>query len=211
MKYDLVIETLKELDAFQKIKSGKENCLDDFRCFLNAKATEKSGNSTIFEEKNGEDPVIENEIINHVIMFGRYSKLVLKKSLRNHQDLFNEDFTYLFHLMENSSLTKMQLIEKNAHEKQSGMEIIKRLVRNDLLQESLDKNDRRSTRISLTEKGKDVLKNCTKDLDEASKILCGKLQQEEKKHFLNALQSLNSYHQSAYQNLKNQNAENSIK
>lgn len=211
MQYNLIIDTLKELDAFQKLQSGSENCLEDFRCYLNQKAQEKSSpedNSVAETEQNSE---IENEITEHIIMLGRYSKLVLKKSLENHSDLFNEDFTYLLRLTEFSSLTKMQLIEKNAHEKQSGLEIIKRLVRNGLLQENPDERDRRSTRISLTERGKKVFQDCVKDLDEASKILCGKLQKKEKEHFLHALEKLNAYHQSVYQNLKNPDGEKLLK
>lgn len=207
MQYNLIIDTLKELDTFQKLKSGDNHCLEDFRCYLNEQANEKMMTAEN-SEKNSE---IENEIAEHVIMLGRYSKQVLKKSLENHPDLFNEDFTYLLRLRDFSSLTKMQLIEKNAHEKQSGIEIIKRLVRNGLLKESPDKKDKRSTRISLTAKGKKVFQECVKDLDEASKILCGKLQKEEKENFLLSLEKLNSYHHSVYQNAKIQDGDKLLK
>lgn len=207
MQYNLIIDTLKELDTFQKLKSGDNHCLEDFRCYLNEQANEKMMTAEN-SEKNSE---IENEIAEHVIMLGRYSKQVLKKSLENHPDLFNEDFTYLLRLRDFSSLTKMQLIEKNAHEKQSGIEIIKRLVRNGLLKESPDKKDKRSTRISLTAKGKKVFQECVKDLDEASKILCGKLQKEEKENFLLSLEKLNTYHHSVYQNAKIQDGDKLLK
>ena len=207
MQYNLIIDTLKELDTFQKLKSGDNHCLEDFRCYLNEQANEKMMTAEN-SEKNSE---IENEIAEHVIMLGRYSKQVLKKSLENHPDLFNEDFTYLLRLRDFTSLTKMQLIEKNAHEKQSGIEIIKRLVRNGLLKESPDKKDKRSTRISLTAKGKKVFQECVKDLDEASKILCGKLQKEEKENFLLSLEKLNSYHHSVYQNTKIQDGDKLLK
>ena len=207
MQYNLIIDTLKELDTFQKLKSGDNHCLEDFRCYLNEKANEKMMTAEN-SEKNSE---IENEIAEHVIMLGRYSKQVLKKSLEDHPDLFNEDFTYLLRLRDFTSLTKMQLIEKNAHEKQSGIEIIKRLVRNGLLKESPDKKDNRSTRISLTAKGKKVFQECVKDLDEASKILCGKLQKEEKENFLLSLEKLNTYHHSVYQNSKIQDGDKLLK
>lgn len=207
MQYNLIIDTLKELDTFQKLKSGDNHCLEDFRCYLNEQANEKM----MTAENSGKNSEIENEIAEHVIMLGRYSKQVLKKSLENHPDLFNEDFTYLLRLRDFSSLTKMQLIEKNAHEKQSGIEIIKRLVRNGLLKESPDKKDKRSTRISLTAKGKKVFQECVKDLDEASKILCGKLQKEEKENFLLSLEKLNTYHHSVYQNTKIQDGDKLLK
>jgi hypothetical protein len=43
--------------------------------------------------------------------------------------LANEEFTYLYRLMDEETLTKMQLVERNAHEKQTGIEIIKRMVK----------------------------------------------------------------------------------
>ena len=204
MEYNLIIDTLKELDTFQKLSSDNEHCLENFRCYLNERADDKITDTASSEEKQNGPLKIENEIAKQVIMLGRYSKQVLKKSLENHPDLFNEDFTYLYRLMDHSSLTKMQLIEKNAHEKQSGIEIIKRLVRNGLLKESPDKKDKRSTRISLTAKGKNVFLNCVKDVEHAAKILCGKMQQEEKEKFLLSLEKLNTYHHSVYQNSKNQ-------
>ena len=154
---------------------------------------------------------IENEIAKQVIMLGRYSKHLIKKSLENHRDLVNEDFTYLFRLMDYPSLTKMQLIEKNAHEKQSGIEIIKRLVRNGLFVESPDKEDKRSTRISVTEKGKKVFQESMKDITVVSKIMCGKLDESEKEHLLISLKKLNTFHHTIYTNLRDEEPVNLLK
>ena len=124
--------------------------------------------------------------------------------MENHQDLVNEDFTYLFRLMDYPSLTKMQLIEKNAHEKQSGIEIIKRLVRNGLFVESPDKDDKRSTRISVTEKGKKVFQESMKDITVVSKIMCGRLNDSEKENLLKSLKKLNTFHHTIYTNLRDE-------
>jgi len=210
MEYNLIIDTLKELDTFQKSKTGVQSNLEDFRRYLNDQASVKDAaqGSETAARSNSE---IENEIAKQVIMLGRYSKHLLKKSLENHPDLVNEDFTYLFRMMDHASLTKMQLIEKNAHEKQSGIEIIKRLVRNGLLEESPDETDKRSTRISLTEKGKKVFCDSVKDITTASKILCGKLLAEEKDTLLLFLEKLNAFHHNVYTNLKNEHPEKILK
>ena len=207
MELNLIIDILSELETFQKGQSGNQQNLEDFRLYLNQKAYESESPRSLSEKFGLKSFDQENEIAKQVIMLGRYSKHLIKKSLENHPDLVNEDFTYLFRLMDYPSLTKMQLIEKNAHEKQTGIEIIKRLVRNGLLIESPDENDKRSTRISVTEKGKKVFAESMKDITIVSKIMCGKLDDEEKEKMLHSLKKLNTFHHTVYTNLRNENTD----
>lgn len=204
MELNLIIDILTELDSFQKSRPASQTSLEDFRLYLNEKAYDQETPRNLTEKFDLNVFDLENEIAKQVIMLGRYSKHLIKKSLENHPDLVNEDFTYLFRLMDYASLTKMQLIEKNAHEKQSGIEIIKRLVRNGLFVESPDKNDKRSTRISVTEKGKKVFEESMKDITVVSKIMCGKLNDNEKENLLSSLKKLNTFHHTIYTNLRNE-------
>ncbi len=204
MKLNLIIDILKEIDSFEKIRSGNLLSLEDFRLYLNQQAYEKETPQNLSEKFELQVFDLENEIAKQVIMLGRYSKQLLKKSLAESRDLINEDFTYLFRLMDYPSLTKMQLIEKNAHEKQTGIEIIKRLVKNDLLRESPDEHDKRSTRVSVTEKGKAVFLDSMKDITVVSKIMCGKLTFEEKENLLSSLKKLNTFHHTVYTKFRNE-------
>ena len=211
MDLNLIIEILSELDAFQKSQNSNQLTLEDFRLYLNEKAYERENPRNLSEKYDLQVFDLENEIAKQVIMLGRYSKHLIKKSLENHSDLINEDFTYLFRLMDYPSLTKMQLIEKNAHEKQSGIEIIKRLVRNGLIQESPDENDKRSTRVQVTAKGKKVFQESMKDITVVSKIMCGKLNTDEKEQLLNSLKKLNTFHHTVYTNLRNEDPDKIVK
>lgn len=204
MKLNLIIDILKEIDSFEKIRSGNLLSLEDFRLYLNQQAYEKETPQNLSEKFELQVFDLENEIAKQVIMLGRYSKQLLKKSLAESRDLINEDFTYLFRLMDYPSLTKMQLIEKNAHEKQTGIEIIKRLVKNNLLSETPDEHDKRSTRVSVTEKGKAVFLESMKDITVVSKIMCGKLTFEEKENLLNSLKKLNTFHHTVYTKFRNE-------
>lgn len=204
MELNLIIDILTELDTFQKTQPSTQTSLEDFRLYLNEKAYEKETPRNLTDKFDLDVFDFENEIAKQVIMLGRYSKHLIKKSLENHQDLVNEDFTYLFRLMDYPSLTKMQLIEKNAHEKQSGIEIIKRLVRNGLFVESPDNDDKRSTRISVTEKGKKVFQESMKDITVVSKIICGRLNDSEKENLLKSLKKLNTFHHTIYTNLRDE-------
>lgn len=211
MELNLIIEMITELNEFQKSQPNNQRTLDDFRLYLNEKAYEKENPKNLSKKFELDVYNLENEIAKQVIMLGRYSKHLLKKALENHPDLVNEDFTYLFRLMDYPSLTKMQLIEKNAHEKQSGIEIIKRLVRNGLIDESPDLDDKRSTRVSVTEKGKKVFFESMQDITVVSKIMCGNLNSEEKENLLESLIKLNTFHQTIYTNMKSEKPENILK
>lgn len=211
MELNLIIDILSELETFQKSQPSSQTTLEDFRLYLNEKAYEKETPRNLTEKFDLQVFDLENEIAKQVIMLGRYSKHLIKKSLEKHTDLVNEDFTYLFRLMDYPSLTKMQLIEKNAHEKQTGIEIIKRLVRNGLLVESPDLEDKRSTRISVTEKGKKVFADSMGDITMVSKIMCGKLDSEEKVNLLESLKKLNTFHHTIYTNMRNEEPKKILK
>ena len=211
MELNLIIDILTELDNYQKANPNANAGLDDFRLYLNQKAYENENPRNLTAKFDLDVNDLENEIAKQVIMLGRYSKQLIRKSLENHPDLVNEDFTYLFRMMDYESLTKMQLIEKNAHEKQTGIEIIKRLVKNGLLAESPDENDKRSTRIAVTPKGKKVFLESMQDITVVSKIMCGQLNTKEKEALLSSLKKLNTFHHTVYSNFKNENTSEILK
>ena len=211
MELNLIIDILTELDNYQKANPNANAGLDDFRLYLNQKAYENENPRNLTAKFDLDVNDLENEIAKQVIMLGRYSKQLIRKSLENHPDLVNEDFTYLFRMMDYESLTKMQLIEKNAHEKQTGIEIIKRLVKNGLLAESPDENDKRSTRIAVTPKGKKVFLESMQDITVVSKIMCGQLDTKEKEALLSSLKKLNTFHHTVYSNFKNENTSEILK
>ena len=211
MELNLIIDILTELDHYQKANPNANAGLDDFRLYLNQKAYENENPRNLTAKFDLDVNDLENEIAKQVIMLGRYSKQLIRKSLENHPDLVNEDFTYLFRMMDYESLTKMQLIEKNAHEKQTGIEIIKRLVKNGLLAESPDEHDKRSTRIAVTTKGKKVFLESMQDITVVSKIMCGQLDTKEKEALLSSLKKLNTFHHTVYSNFKNENTSEILK
>ncbi len=205
MNLELLIDILKEFKQFEDSSSYRPNSkVEDFSNFLNEKSYNKENPKNLSEKYDLDVNDLENQIAKQVILLGRYSKHLIKKALEPHPDLVNDDFTYLFRMMDYDSLTKTQLIEKNAHEKQSGIEIIKRLVRNGLLSEKADDLDKRSVRISVTPKGKKIFFETMKDITVVSKIMSGKLTGEEKNNLLEYLKKLNTFHHTVYLNLKNE-------
>lgn len=205
MNIDLILEVVQELKTFQDSEQKSAATMEDFRNYLNCKEYEKDTPSHLTNKHNLEVNKIENEIAKQVILLNRYCKTLMKKALQDCPELVNEDFTYLYRLMDYESLTKTQLVEKNAHEKQTGIEIIKRMAKNNLITEVPDENDKRSVRISVTDAGRKVFRDSMKDITLASKIMCADFDAEEKKSFLQLLKKLNLFHHTVYNTKRNEN------
>lgn len=184
-------------------KKKGSSSLEDFRFWLNEKAYQKTNPTELFKKEHQKVFDLENEIAKQVILLGRFSKQMIRRGLKDFPQLANEEFTYLYRLMDESSLTKMQLVERNAHEKQTGMEIIKRLVKNKLVEEFPDDNDKRITRVKITDFGKKIFSKSVQDVTVTSRILSAKLDENEKNDLLSLLKKLNEFHFNVYHEHKN--------
>lgn len=199
MNTKMLIDVILELDEFQKERNKANLTVEEFRTWLNEKAYSKVSPTELFKKNNQKVFDLENEIAKQVILLGRFTKQMVRRGLKDFPQLANEEFTYLYRLMDEESLTKMQLVERNAHEKQTGIEIIKRLVKNNLVEEFPDESDKRTTRLKLTELGKQTFLNSIKDVTVTSRVLSAKLADEEKENLLELLKKLNEFHFHIYQ------------
>lgn len=205
MKYKLVHELIASLEEFEQ--ETKLDSVEDFRIWLNEKHYKAQSPKFISEKQNREVNDLENEIAKQVILLSRFSKQTIRRGLQDFPELVNEEFTYLYRLVDEPNLTKMQLVEKNAHEKQTGMVFIKRLVKNGLIEEVQDDKDKRVTHLKVTEAGKNVFNQSVKEVTEISKILSADLSQSEKDELLRLLRKLNEFHSTVYHQFKNKSIE----
>ncbi len=88
----------------------------------------------------------------------------------------------------------------NIHEKTTGMEVIKRLLNNGLVEQTDDQNDRRSKRLLITAKGMGVLLGTFEEMRKASLIIAGTLNEVEKMQLLHLLQKLHFFHKPLFIN-----------
>lgn len=201
MDYAFIVEMLKEMNRYQE--SGTTTVsVEGFRHWLNQKAFERESPNHLARKYELEVNSLDIELCKQLLLLGRYAKIILRKGLQEYPELVNEDFTYLYRLMDYPYLTKIQLIEKNAHEKQAGLEIIKRLVKHGLFLESKDPNDGRSKRISVSEKGRKLFLKSMKDVTLTSKVLSGQLCVSDKETLLQLLKDLNLFHEMLYNNYR---------
>lgn len=203
MNYDLLIELVTRFKEFSLAHKDEAANLNDFRIWLN----QNSYNTGVPTDSGHKETLGNNdvdvEISKLVIYLSRYARHLMKKGLLDYQELVNDDITYIYTLMSSESMTKMQLIEKNIHEKPTGMEIIKRLIRFGLIDETADEQDKRSKRIFLTPKGKELFFRSLEKMKKISKIITGDLSASEKSTLMLLLKKLDDYHNPIFLEEKN--------
>lgn len=203
MQTDFFIDLFHQVKEFESSATCKTNStVDDFRVWMNDKKYVDDSPTKLFKNENHQVSFTENEVCKQVLLLGRYSKLLIRKGLGDFPELANEEFTYLYRLKDEPFLTKIQLIEKNGHEKQTGTQIIKRLLQAGFLEEKNDKDDKRSKRLNLTKKGEEIFHASVSNVNLISKILSGKLSDSEKSEFLKILRKLNEFHSHIYTDYK---------
>ncbi|MBL7881717.1 MAG: MarR family transcriptional regulator, partial [Chryseobacterium gambrini] len=181
MNTDFFIDLLHQVKEFENSEAYKpHSTVEDFRLWLNDKKYRKESPTKLFKNEQHQVSFTENEICKQVLLLGRYSKQLIRKGLNDFPELANEEFTYLYRLKDEPNLTKIQLIERNGHEKQTGTQIIKRLLEYGLIEEKNDSEDKRSKRLNITEKGDDYFHRSVEKVNMTSRILAGKLENKEK-------------------------------
>lgn len=209
MQTDFIIDLLFQVKEFENSNQCKPNStVDDFRQWMNDKKYRDESPTKLFKKENHQVSFTENEICKQVLLLGRYSKQLIRKGLAEFPELANEEFTYLYRLKDEPYLTKIQLIERNGHEKQTGTQIIKRLLEYGLVEENDDQQDKRSKRLNITEKGKDFFYRSVEKVNLTSRILSGKLNDDEKTELMDILKKLNDFHFHIYSEYKNESIEN---
>ena len=114
MNYLLLKEVIENLEQFDQEKNSSS--IEDFRIWMNEKAYQKVNPTELFKKENQKVFDLENEIAKQVILLGRFTKQMIRRGLKDFPHLANEEFTYLYRLMDEETLTKMQLVERNAHD-----------------------------------------------------------------------------------------------
>ncbi len=206
MKKEIVFEILGHLDAFENQKQNKkEYNINDFVDYLN---TQKSVNSIEMRSFQGDKETYLKEISKEnnseisilITLMSRYAKGYIKKALQN--SLLNtvDEFSFLITLMTYESLTKTEITNKIVMEKTSGVEVIKRLLGQELIKEFANEKDKRSVRVAITPKGKNEILNVLPEMNSVSKIVIGNLNNVEINTLSFLLKKLDFYHNDIFMN-----------
>ncbi len=190
MNYSIIKQLLEHLEDFEKLPQGDGGTtLESFVDYLSYSANKLETSVEISDEELLN--VSLSQTISHLYRFAKsYTKIALEESPLTTVD----DFLYLGKVMELGHCTKTELIELNAHEKTSGMEIIKRLLKDGFLTQEADPDDGRSKRLSITSAGEQEFFAALEAMKKSANLVGGPLSTVEKLHLMHLLQKLHEFH-----------------
>jgi DNA-binding MarR family transcriptional regulator len=188
MSYQLVKEVIEKLEAFESSGSGTD--LRSFSYWLYSQYQEAPSKGLPNLEEN-----LDGLLTSLITTLNVHAKHYTKTALRGTPLVSMIDFGFLASLVENESLRKTELIARNYSELSPGIEVIKRLIRQELIEDFDDPEDGRSKRVRITRKGRELYLSALEGINKAAHLLCGDLEEEEKLHLLALLRKLNAFHQ----------------
>ncbi len=210
---DILIEVINDLYAYGAERNSESDFdMNDFIGYLNTKYTPDS--LALRKVEGDEEKWVKEKFTNTdrdiSILFSlihRYTKVYAKKAFENSIINTQEEFSFLIALMTYGSLTKTELINEQVVEKTSGTEIIKRLLGNGLITESADEKDKRSVRVSITEKGRQEIIALMPKMQMLSSISVGILNESQKNSLAYLLKKLDYHHHDIFSTNKNASLE----
>ena len=166
-------EIINWLELFTEQNAAEDVNLNSFIIWLNSKlfADENEDHS-----KHDTD-VLDMELTFLLVLQQRHYKAYAKAALGESELSSPEGFSFLYHLSLADSYRKMELIKMHLIEPPSGIEVLKRLLKKQLIEEFDDPDDKRATRIRITDTGKkflDEMHQSWKELVDAVNMLNSK-------------------------------------
>ncbi|SNC66934.1 DNA-binding transcriptional regulator, MarR family [Hymenobacter gelipurpurascens] len=165
-----------------------------FAAWLHARTTAPPDAATVtrVEAKPGE---FDESIIGKLITFMyRYARTYLRLALEGSPLLTSDDFTYLATVYGHQPLSKTEVIGRNIHEKPTGTEVIKRLLKQGLIAEQAHETDRRSKLLTITDTGRQVLFQLFGRMSQVAYMIAGNLEPAERRQLLYLLLKLDHFH-----------------
>ncbi|WP_281988920.1 MarR family winged helix-turn-helix transcriptional regulator [Aquimarina aggregata] len=137
---------------------------------------------------------IEAEIAAYIGRMSRYSNVYIKSALIDLPFATDMDFAFTAILHRSGSIGKTELIRKMAYDKSSGMEVIKRLLKNEIIEQFPNPDDKRSKLLRLTKNGEENVIKAYSEAHKAAKMVSGTLTTTEQITLLKTLKKLDDFH-----------------
>ncbi|WP_341838102.1 MarR family winged helix-turn-helix transcriptional regulator [Chitinophaga pollutisoli] len=197
MYYNLLTDILGLVRMYEQEMDKERPDVYDFSRWLHQYTARQGHMATDEPEWEGKangrsaDSVINTSLV-HLY---RYAKLQAKAAIADTEFSTPDDFIYLISLVAFGSMTKTALIRLNVHEKSAGMQIVKRLIDNGLVEQTANDIDKRNRMLHITAKGTRLLNESMENIRQASRNVTEPLTSEEKMELIKLLTKLEKFHE----------------
>ena len=179
MSYPLLHELLDLVERYEEFRGNAEQSMSNFLRF----ADQTLEQQTSYEEPKAgmRGHAYLNAMIARDISFVyRYMRYFVRKAIKDTPLQTIDEYSYLITLMAKGEMTKTELNNYNVIEKTSGSEIIRRLLKSGLISQTRNLQDRRSLLLSITPKGREVVKELLPRMQQSSDLLLRDLSWDQK-------------------------------
>lgn len=207
-KKEILHELVEHLFAFDnQHQAEKDYTMADFLGYLNANQGAQlsehrnlAGDQELWVRDNQDD---NTQIATMLVFIYRYAAMYFKKALKEGNIHTLDEFSFLIVLMTYQSLSKTELIHKLIMEKTSGMEVIKRLLKQEMIEEFAHPTDKRSVLVAITAKGKKEIADLLPRMGLVGSVVVGNLSQAETTSLSFLLRKLDQHHNEIFLNHRN--------
>jgi len=199
MNYKLITEVIGLVEEFEleRAEKGHQDNLAGFKKWVGGYAGDKYEEPDWESKAYGRSP--ESVISTLIVKMNRYAKTYVKPILQDSGFSTQDEFIYLINLKVFGKMTKMELIRKNIQDKPAGMQVINRLIKSGWVEQTASRYDKRSKVIRITPAGLDTLESQMHKIRQATNIVTGNLDHQEKMELIRLLSKLDVFHQRIYQ------------
>lgn len=186
----LLIELIELMESFEAtVPNADEMGLDAFLSYaLSLRATEQTLHI------NQTPRLDEATIAQMISILYRVARGYTKKALHDSCLQSEEEYTYLVSLLHGGQMSKTELHMRNALERTTGNEMIRRLQRSGLIHETEDPNDKRQKLVQITPKGRAELMSVFPILRQVAVLISGTLDDWQKLYLRSLLSQMADHH-----------------
>lgn len=145
------------------------------------------------------EPMVDGLIAMYLSFMARYAQFYSRRVFRHSVIYSEDDWGVLVSLYPYQQLKKTDVMRGCLMEKSSGNEVLKRMLKQGLLQERTHPADKRSKLIELTDAGREAFDAVGGGIAKLSKVVVGDLTGEEKTAFLQLLNKLHRFHKPIFE------------
>lgn len=134
----------------------------------------------------------------YLTRLNKYAKYYLKEAFAGTPIKSADDFAYVASLAYAKELSKSDLIRMNVGETSGGMDIIKRLEKDGMIESFQAESDKRSKHVRLTAGGQGIFFSVLPNLARVGEIVRAHLRDEDVAKLVEVLSALDSFHKNIY-------------
>ncbi|MDO6432816.1 winged helix DNA-binding protein [Flavitalea sp. BT771] len=204
--YSFFLQLLPELQAYEAETGKKPAEIQSFaqwlgkRYSVSSTAGELESRLAWNGKGNGGKP--HYTASNLITALSRYKMIYVKLALEGTPFETYDEFVFVLSLVFAGPYTQSQLIERHVQLKPTGMEVIRRLLRKNLITQEPSGSDKRSKVLHATDAGRTAFYETLSRINDVTDMVMAPLSAEERLRLLELLQKLDKAHRDVFMNNK---------